>query len=88
MGFHAEKIGGKHEKNRLIYYTLSTYDPNESKKQETDADTLNNLPHSKTISAEEAIAGIQPGSHVFVGTACATPRTLVKALEESKEKPF
>ena len=44
---------------------------------------VNNLPHSKMVSAEQAIAGIQPGSHVFVGTACATPRALVKALEES-----
>ena len=44
---------------------------------------VNKLPHSKLVSAEQAIAGIQPGSHVFVGTACATPRALVKALEES-----
>jgi acyl-CoA hydrolase/RimJ/RimL family protein N-acetyltransferase len=46
---------------------------------------LNNLPQNKVVSAEEAIAGIQPGSHVFVGTACATPRVLVKSLEESKK---
>ncbi|MGC4110260.1 MAG: GNAT family N-acetyltransferase [Nocardioides sp.] len=33
-------------------------------------------------SAEEAVRLIRPGQRVFVGTACATPRTLMRALEE------
>ena len=43
-----------------------------------------NLPENikrKLVSAEEAIAIIAPGDSIFVGTACATPRTLVAALE-------
>lgn len=35
----------------------------------------------KLTSAANAVAQIAPGSHVFVGTACATPRALVAALE-------
>lgn len=34
------------------------------------------------VSAAEAVAEIRSGDHVFVGTACATPRTLVRALED------
>jgi acyl-CoA hydrolase/GNAT superfamily N-acetyltransferase len=34
------------------------------------------------LTAEEAVRLIQPGQRVFVGSACATPRTLVRALEE------
>ncbi len=34
------------------------------------------------LSAEEAVRLIQPGQRVFVGSACATPRTLLRALEE------
>lgn len=37
--------------------------------------------HDKIISAANAAKLIRPGQHVFVGTACATPRTLVAALE-------
>ncbi|MBI5499111.1 MAG: GNAT family N-acetyltransferase [Deltaproteobacteria bacterium] len=36
---------------------------------------------SRLTSAEAALAAVRPGDHVFVGTACATPRTLVRALE-------
>ena len=32
-------------------------------------------------TADEAVRDIRPGNHVFVGTACATPRALVAALE-------
>ena len=38
--------------------------------------------HSKLCTAQEAARKIKPGNRVFVGTACATPRTLVKALED------
>ncbi|HUG26259.1 GNAT family N-acetyltransferase [Piscinibacter sp.] len=46
------------------------------------------LPHAaKLCSAEEAVAHIRHGEHVFVGTACATPRALVHALETRSPKP-
>lgn len=35
----------------------------------------------KVISAEQAAQLVRPGSNVFVGTACATPRTILAALE-------
>jgi acyl-CoA hydrolase/L-amino acid N-acyltransferase YncA len=35
----------------------------------------------KLCTAEQAVAHVRPGDHVFVGTACATPRVLVQALE-------
>jgi acyl-CoA hydrolase/GNAT superfamily N-acetyltransferase len=35
----------------------------------------------KICSAEDAIAQVRAGERVFVGTACATPRALVAALE-------
>jgi len=41
---------------------------------------------SRETSAAAAVAGIRPGASVFVGTACATPRTLVHALEASEER--
>jgi acyl-CoA hydrolase/RimJ/RimL family protein N-acetyltransferase len=37
---------------------------------------------SREVSAAEAVAVVRPGDHVFVGTACGTPRTLVQALEQ------
>ena len=40
-------------------------------------DSLN----EKLTSAEKALSSIQSGDRIFVGTACATPRTLIKALE-------
>jgi acyl-CoA hydrolase len=36
----------------------------------------------RTVSAAEAVRAIPPGSNVFVGSACATPRTVVRALED------
>ena len=36
---------------------------------------------AKLLTAAEAAALVQHGHHVFIGTACATPRTLVRALE-------
>ena len=41
----------------------------------------------KLCSAAEAAAMVRPGDHVFVGTACATPRTLVAALENLPLRP-
>jgi acyl-CoA hydrolase/RimJ/RimL family protein N-acetyltransferase len=35
----------------------------------------------KLSTAAEAVQAVRPGDHVFVGTACATPRTLVAAVE-------
>jgi len=34
------------------------------------------------VSPQEAVAGVRSGDHVFVGTACATPRVLIRALED------
>ena len=36
---------------------------------------------AKVANAHDAVRQIRPGQHVFVGTACATPRALVAALE-------
>ncbi|MBL8315693.1 MAG: GNAT family N-acetyltransferase [Rubrivivax sp.] len=41
----------------------------------------------KLCSAAEAAAMVRPGDHVFIGTACATPRTLVAALEGLPLRP-
>ena len=41
----------------------------------------------KLISAEDAARLVKPGQHVFIGTACATPRTLVAALEALPKPP-
>ena len=37
---------------------------------------------SREVSAAEAVSVVRAGDHVFVGTACGTPRTLVQALEQ------
>ncbi|MDE1947346.1 MAG: GNAT family N-acetyltransferase [Burkholderiales bacterium] len=42
---------------------------------------------AKLCSAPEAVAHIRHGEHVFVGTACATPRALVQALEARSPPP-
>ena len=41
----------------------------------------------KICTPEQAVAHIEAGEHVFVGTACATPRTLVAALEARRPTP-
>jgi len=41
----------------------------------------------KIKSAQEAILTVKPGHHVFIGTACATPRALVGALENLSRSP-
>ena len=35
----------------------------------------------RAVAPELAVRGIRDGAHVFVGSACATPRTLLRALE-------
>jgi acyl-CoA hydrolase/GNAT superfamily N-acetyltransferase len=35
----------------------------------------------RLVPAAEAVSVVKPGDHVFVGSACATPRLLVEALE-------
>jgi acyl-CoA hydrolase/GNAT superfamily N-acetyltransferase len=35
----------------------------------------------RQVSSAEAVSVVRPGDNVFVGSACATPRTLVNALE-------
>jgi acyl-CoA hydrolase/GNAT superfamily N-acetyltransferase len=39
----------------------------------------------RQVSAAEAVSVVRPGDKVFVGSACATPRTLADALEQSKK---
>jgi acyl-CoA hydrolase/RimJ/RimL family protein N-acetyltransferase len=39
---------------------------------------------AKTGSPEDALSTIQSGDKIFVGTACATPRTLIETLEASQ----
>jgi len=41
----------------------------------------------RAVSAAEAVTCVRAGDHVFVGSACATPRTLVHALEERPDCP-
>lgn len=41
----------------------------------------------RAVPAERAIAVIRPGDRVFVGSACATPRTLLGALEACAPPP-
>jgi acyl-CoA hydrolase/RimJ/RimL family protein N-acetyltransferase len=42
---------------------------------------------SRITSAAEAVSVVRPGDHVFVGSACATPRALVGALEALPSPP-
>jgi acyl-CoA hydrolase len=41
----------------------------------------------KVKNAQQAVLAIKPGQHVFIGTACATPRALVAALEDLPKPP-
>lgn len=38
--------------------------------------------HERAVPAERAVECIHPGARVFVRSACATPRTLLRALED------
>ena len=42
---------------------------------------------AKFVSAERALALVQPGSRVYLGTGCAAPRTLLAALEAMQPRP-
>jgi len=45
-------------------------------------------PFVKAVTpAEQALASIRNGDHVFVGTGCAAPRSLVQALEQMQSPP-
>ena len=41
----------------------------------------------RTVSAAAAVAAIPPGARIFLGSACATPRRLVAALEQRRDQP-
>ena len=41
----------------------------------------------KAITAEQAAQLVQPGANVFLGSACATPRTILAALETLSPPP-
>lgn len=41
----------------------------------------------RRVSAAEAVSVIRPGDRVFRGSACATPRNLLHALEELRRPP-
>jgi acyl-CoA hydrolase len=41
----------------------------------------------RQASAADAVAAVRPGDRVFVGSACATPRVLLEALERRKPSP-
>jgi len=45
------------------------------------------LLEKKLVAADAAVRVVKPGHHVYVGTACATPVTLVEALERLKPAP-
>jgi acyl-CoA hydrolase len=36
----------------------------------------------RQVSAAEAVSVVRPGDKLFVGSACATPRALVEAVEQ------
>lgn len=40
----------------------------------------------RQMSAVDAVAAVRPGDRVFVGSACATPRGLVEALEQRADR--
>jgi acyl-CoA hydrolase len=42
---------------------------------------------ARATSAADAVSSIRPGDRVFVGTACATPRALLDALEQLDSPP-
>lgn len=42
----------------------------------------------KMKTAEEAVSAVKSGDRVFIGTACATPRTLIQALETTEKQLY
>ena len=53
----------------------------------TVEDVTESVLGGRTITADEAARLIRPGSRVFIGTACGTPRQLVAALEDLPDPP-
>jgi acyl-CoA hydrolase/RimJ/RimL family protein N-acetyltransferase len=49
--------------------------------QHCDVSALPATLSEKLVTPEAAVAAIKPGSRVFIGTACATPRVLAQTLE-------
>jgi len=43
---------------------------------------------NKLSTAEEALSAVKSGDNIFIGTACATPRTLIKKLESMHRSLF
>jgi acyl-CoA hydrolase/GNAT superfamily N-acetyltransferase len=41
----------------------------------------------RVVSAARAVAEVRPGSRIFVGSACATPRALLRALRDRPDAP-
>jgi acyl-CoA hydrolase/GNAT superfamily N-acetyltransferase len=41
----------------------------------------------KLVGAEQALAGIRPGSRIYLGTGCAAPRGLIARLESMQSGP-
>ena len=72
-GDRCEILAAKGSREAAILRTVNT----DSTKSPTRAAWRDRL-----VSASEAVAGVRSGDHVFVGTACATPRELVAALED------
>ena len=42
---------------------------------------------AKLVSAERAVSGIRAGSHIYIGTGCAAPHSLLAALETMEPRP-
>jgi acyl-CoA hydrolase/GNAT superfamily N-acetyltransferase len=53
----------------------------------TNHEVLKERYPQKVTSAREAVLAVQPGQRVFIGTGCATPKTLLAALENSPNPP-
>ena len=61
--------------------------PSFGNKPMSERNNLLSTHQDKLVSAEAAARLIKPGNRVFVGTACATPRALLEALEALTEPP-
>ena len=42
---------------------------------------------NRLATLEQVVAAVRPGDRVFLGSACATPRTLIRALEDAYDPP-
>jgi acyl-CoA hydrolase/L-amino acid N-acyltransferase YncA len=69
-------MAGKLIMQRILGRTRS-----ENGKEPSEHSGIHSRFADKIVDAEQAIEVIKPGDHVFLGTGCATPRTLVNELE-------